>query len=68
MKTIKIIMWVIWAISALVIVLFLISWLTNSYSALAWGTIGMIGLPIVGALTGIYFIAKAILNKHGKLY
>ena len=68
MKTIKVIMWGIWGAFALLALLFGITWLTGSDAALAWGTIGMIGLPVVGALTGIYFMAKVILNKHGKLY
>lgn len=68
MKTIKVIMYVLWILSALAVMLFVISWLTSSQAALAWGTIGIIGLPFVGVLTGVYFTAKAILNKHGKLF
>ena len=68
MKIFKIIMRIIWAASAILIVLFLISWLISSQAVLVWGTTGLIGLPIVGVLTGVYFTAKAILNKHGKLF
>lgn len=67
MKTIKIIMWVIWGAFALLALVFGITWLIGSDADLGWGYILMIASPIVTLLSLIYLLLTKIFPNE-RLY
>lgn len=67
MKTIKIIMWIIWGVFSILAILFVISWLLGSGFTMTLGYITMAATPVVATLTGIYLLINQILY-NGRLF
>jgi len=60
MKIFKGVLYGLWAICAVIVTAFIVSWISNSESALAWGYFGMIAVPVTILVTVIYWLINKI--------
>ncbi len=60
MKIFKVALYALWAICAIIVAAFIVSWISNSESALAWGYFGMIAVPVTILVTVIYWLINKI--------